>query len=147
MVMPCSRSAARPSTSKREIYIPGPACRPFLESDSRAGELVFEDHLGIVEQVARSASICRHRREPQVMKRSIDLVLVLVEIGVDVLGDERFGDVNGVKCVGHFGPFLFPSRLREGLGVGLARRDIRKKEQEEEGPTPNPSRKREGGRG
>ena len=36
---------------------------------------------------------------------------------------------------------LFPSRLREGLGVGLSRRTPRVGL-----PTPGPSRKREGGR-
>ena len=49
MVMPCSRSARRPSVSRRKIEAAGGEVAGRLAD---AGELVFVDALGIVEQAA-----------------------------------------------------------------------------------------------
>ena len=51
MVMPCSRSAARPSTSSaKSMFWP---CVPIrLRIGLERGQLVLEDHLAIVQQPA-----------------------------------------------------------------------------------------------
>ena len=51
MVMPCSRSAARPSTSSAKSSSP-PCVPTFLRVGLERGELVLEDQLGVVEQPA-----------------------------------------------------------------------------------------------
>jgi hypothetical protein len=51
MVMPCSRSAARPSTSSAKS-MSRPCVPTSLGVGFERGELVLEDHLGFVEQPA-----------------------------------------------------------------------------------------------
>ncbi len=51
MVMPCSRSASRPSTSSaKSMSSPLVPCAPGIRV--QRGELVLEDQLGVVEQPA-----------------------------------------------------------------------------------------------
>jgi hypothetical protein len=66
---------------------------PTLRVCLQRGELVLEDHLGFVEQAADQRGLAVVHL-PQVMKRSMRLVLMLLEIGVDVLGDvgDEVGD-------------------------------------------------------
>ena len=103
MVMPCSRSAARPSTSSAKS-ISWPCVPTFPGIGFELAELVLEDHLGIVQQPPdqRRLAVIDAAAGDEAQHR---LVLVLVEIGVDILGDQGFGDVDGVGQVGHIGPF------------------------------------------
>ena len=59
------------------------------------GELVFEDHLRIVEQAAdqRRFAIVHAAAGDEAQHR---LVLVLLEIGLDIVGDQRVGLVDGI---------------------------------------------------
>jgi hypothetical protein len=68
MVMPCSRSAARPSTSSAKSSSPA-AGADLLGVGFERRELVLEDHLRIVEQAADQRGLAVID-EPQVMKRS-----------------------------------------------------------------------------
>ena len=51
MVMPCSRSAASPSTSSAKSSSP-PRVPTFLRVGRQRRELILEDHLGFVQQPA-----------------------------------------------------------------------------------------------
>ncbi len=69
----------------------------------QTGQLIFEDHLGVIEQPPdqrRFAVIDRAAGD----EAQHGLVLMLEQIGVDILGDQRLGDVNGIfRFVGHSG--------------------------------------------
>jgi hypothetical protein len=91
MVMPCSRSAARPSTSSaKSIAWP---CVPTFFCRFQRGQLILEDHLGIIEQPPdqRGLAIVHRPAGDEAQHR---LVLMGFEIGVDVFGDQRVGDVD-----------------------------------------------------
>jgi hypothetical protein len=85
MVMPCSRSAARPSTSSaKSILSPWV---PSLGVRFEGGELVFEHHLGIVEQAADQGRLAVIDGAAGDEAEQV-LVLVRFEIGFDVGRDE-----------------------------------------------------------
>ena len=68
----------------------------------QAGQLILEDHLAVIEQPPdqrRFAVIDRSAGD----EAQHGLVLVLFQIGVDILGDQRIGDVNGVVAFGDVG--------------------------------------------
>jgi hypothetical protein len=76
MVMPCSRSAARPVDEEREVEVA--ALRAdLLGVGLERGELVLEDHLRVRRAAGRSSVDLPSSTLPQVMKRSRLLLLVL----------------------------------------------------------------------
>jgi len=91
MVMPCSRSAARPSTRRaKSISCP-----------------CLEDHLAVIEKPPDQRRLAVIHR-PAGDEAQHRLVLVDFQIFVDVLGDEGVGLVDGVSGFGHrivFHPF------------------------------------------
>ena len=109
MVMPCSRSAARPSTSRAKSSSP-PWVPTFLRVGLEGREVVLEDELGVVEQPADEGALAvvdaaagdeaQHR-----------LVLVLVEVGVDVVGEEVVRDVGHQKYPSCFFFSMDPRRV------------------------------------
>ena len=100
MVMPCSRSAASPSTSSAKS-ISWPWVPTSLAVGFQRGQLVFEDHLAVIEQPPDQRGLAVIHR-PAGDESQHGLVLMLLQIGVDILGDQRFGLVTGgaVICFG-----------------------------------------------
>jgi hypothetical protein len=119
MVMPCSRSAARPSTSRAKS-ISSPCVPTRLLSAFQRGQLVFEDHLGIVEQPPDQGDLPSSTL-PQVMKRSRRLVLVLLEIGVDILGDQGIGLEGGRRSAIRSNPPASSSPCWPPASLSMAR--------------------------
>src|SRR5690606_9237489 len=68
----------------------------------------FEDHLRIVEQAPdqRGLAVIHAAAGDETQHR---LVLVLIEIGVDILGDQRLGDIDGLVRGGGIGHQKYPS--------------------------------------
>ena len=94
MVMPCSRSAARPSTSSAKSSSP-PCVPSLLRVGLERGELVLEEHLRFVEQPAdqRALAVVDAAAGDEAQQA---LVLVRLQVPVDVLGDQ-VGDVRHQK--------------------------------------------------
>ena len=97
MVMPCSRSAASPSTSSaKSIFWPCVPTRLRIRLERR--ELILEDHLRVVQQPPDQGGFAVVDRSAGDEAQQA-LVLVLLEIGVDVLGDQRIGLIGGLLSV------------------------------------------------
>jgi hypothetical protein len=86
MVMPCSRSAERPSTSSaKSMSCPWVPMRRLSVSSAA----IFADQGRFAIVHAAAGDEAQHR-----------LGAMLIEIGFDVVGDERFGAI-GLFVVGH----------------------------------------------
>jgi len=73
MVMPCSRSAERPSTSRAKSRF-SPWVPIFFEFNGERRQLVLEGTFRFVEQAADQRASLPSSTLPQVMKRSSSLV-------------------------------------------------------------------------
>ena len=94
MVMPCSRSAFRPSVSRARSISPAPVVPTLLAVAFHGGELVLVDHLGVVQQPADERALAVVDAAAGEEAQQL-LLLVAGEVGVDVF----LTQVNGL----HFG--------------------------------------------
>ncbi len=105
MVIPCSRSAARPSTNKaKSIFCP---CVPIrLLSAVKRGELILEDHLAVVKKPpdqGRFAVVHRTAGDESQQR----FVLMLAQVSFDVLRNQVMRLVE--DCAGHAGHQKYPA--------------------------------------
>ena len=106
MVIPCSRSAARPSTSSAKSRSP-PWVPTFFESASQGRQVVLEDQLRVVEQPAdeRALAVVDTPAGDETEHR---LGVVALQVGIDVGDEEIVGGVRHQKY-----PSAFLSSMEE----------------------------------
>ena len=87
MVMPCSRSALRPSVSSARSTPPAsPVVPNFDRIALHGGKLIFVDHLGVMQQPADERGFAIIDRAAG--KKAQKLFLLMpVEVGVNVFGE------------------------------------------------------------